>query len=49
MITGEIIDRNVTAYAKKLKNILDEVLSQDPNEATLRHRVDPCPIWFVLL
>jgi len=41
MITGEIIDRSVTAYAKKLKNVLDEVLPQNPNEATLRHRVEP--------
>ncbi len=41
MIETEATDRNVSTYAKKLKAMLEEILTQDPNEATLRHRIEP--------
>ncbi len=41
MIEIEVIERNVSAYAKKLKAALEDILPQGPNEATLRHRIEP--------
>jgi len=41
MIETEVIDRSILAYAKKLKTALEEILPRDPNEATLRHHIEP--------
>ena len=34
-------ERTISTYTQQLKKVLDDLLPEGPNEATLRHRVEP--------